>query len=213
MIRFIRQYEAEKPKQHPVGMTFQFRGGSNSTLFDSPADWISPNPGPVGSYRNNPQPTDGSKVIITDTDHLWGIGGNGPWVWKSFCSGLNPIFMDPYDGAVLREPFDPQYDPIRKGMGQALALSRMLNLARCVPSRELASSGYCLADPGSEYVAYLPDGGSATLDLSAAKGALTVKWLRPATGEWTEAGEAPGGGEVELEAPFEGDAVLLVQRQ
>jgi hypothetical protein len=43
LIRFIHQYEAGKPKHHPAGMTFQYQGGSNQTLFDSPADWISPN--------------------------------------------------------------------------------------------------------------------------------------------------------------------------
>jgi len=43
MIRYIKKYEKGKPKQHPVGMTFQYRGGKNETLFNSPADWISPN--------------------------------------------------------------------------------------------------------------------------------------------------------------------------
>ena len=74
MIRFVKGYEKTKPKQHPVGMTFQYKGGSNRTLFDSPADWISPNP--EGGYRDNPPAADGKKVVITDTDHLWGIGGN-----------------------------------------------------------------------------------------------------------------------------------------
>jgi len=64
LIRFIKEYEKKKPKQHPVGMTFIYSRGSmkqlygNSPdrilpdkakpssmklLFDSPADWISPN--------------------------------------------------------------------------------------------------------------------------------------------------------------------------
>ncbi len=36
--------EEQKPKQHPVGMTVQWPNGSNQVLYDSPADWISPNP-------------------------------------------------------------------------------------------------------------------------------------------------------------------------
>jgi hypothetical protein len=40
-------------------------------------------------------------VILSDTDHLWCIGGNHSWVWKSFLRGLHPIFMDPYDGSIL----------------------------------------------------------------------------------------------------------------
>ena len=52
MIRFIKRVRENQPKQHPVGMTFQYSGGSNKTLMDSPADWISPNP--EGGYRDNP---------------------------------------------------------------------------------------------------------------------------------------------------------------
>ena len=77
LIRFVKEVEKGKPKQHPVGMTFQFRGGSNQTLFNSPADWVSPNP--TGGYRDNP-PDPKDRVILSDTDHLWGIGGNQSWV-------------------------------------------------------------------------------------------------------------------------------------
>jgi hypothetical protein len=74
IIRYIKDYEKNKPQQHPVGMTFQYHGGKNQTLFESPADWISPNP--EGGYRDDPPASDGKKVILNDTDHLWGIGGN-----------------------------------------------------------------------------------------------------------------------------------------
>ena len=58
MIGFVHSYERTKPKQHPVGMTFQYSRGSNTTLFHSPADWISPNPNSAtGSYRLQGQPS------------------------------------------------------------------------------------------------------------------------------------------------------------
>jgi len=49
VIGFIHAYEKGKPKQHPVGMTFQYsrdtkQRGSNAHLLKSSADWISPNP-------------------------------------------------------------------------------------------------------------------------------------------------------------------------
>ena len=50
----------------------------------------------LAPYQIDPPAADGRKVILTDTDHLWGIGGDVAWVWKSFLRGLNPIFMDPY---------------------------------------------------------------------------------------------------------------------
>ena len=32
VIRFIKEYEKTKPNQHPVGMTFQYQGGTNQAL-------------------------------------------------------------------------------------------------------------------------------------------------------------------------------------
>src|SRR4051794_5919211 len=91
MINYIKSYEAGKPKQHPVGMT-AINDASIDVLFNSPADWVSP---PYGSnYYDNMLANNGSKVILNDTDHLWGGGGDASWVWKSFTRGLNPIFMD-----------------------------------------------------------------------------------------------------------------------
>jgi hypothetical protein len=41
LIKYIKSYEAGKPKQHPVGMTYRYDGGTNEELLSSPADWIS----------------------------------------------------------------------------------------------------------------------------------------------------------------------------
>jgi hypothetical protein len=69
-------YEKRKPKQHPIGMTSDGYGGADDTdrLFDSPADWISPSPD-RDDYKGNPPAATGAKVVILDTDHLWGVGG------------------------------------------------------------------------------------------------------------------------------------------
>lgn len=210
VIDYVHEYERKKPKQHPIGMTFQYKAGSNRTLFDGPADWISPNP--EGGYRDNPPAADGSKVIVSDTDHLWGIGGNRAWVWKSFLRGLNPIFMDPYDGLVLGKRFDPKWEPVRKNMGYALRLANRVNLAAMTPQNKLASTGYCLAHAaaGGEYLVYLPEGGEVTVDLSATPGKLDIAWLNPGSGASKPAGAIQGGKRVNLSAPFRGDAVLLV---
>ena len=208
MIRFIHEYEAAKPKQHPVGMTFQYKGGSNAALFDGPADWVSPNPD--GGYKDAPPAADGRKVVLADTDHLWGIGGNQQWVWKSFLRGHNPLFMDPYDGAVLGKRFDPRWDPIRRSLGHTLRYAGRIDLAKAVPRGYLASTGYCLADPGKEYLIYLPEGGRVTVDLSAVVGPLTVEWFDP-NADKTEGGEqVSGGGERTFSSPSSSDAVLYL---
>jgi hypothetical protein len=207
MIRFIKQYEKTQPKQHPVGMTFQYKGGSNETLMNSPADWISPNN--EGGYRDNPPVGDGAKVIVTDTDHLWGIGGNSTWVWKSFLRGLNPIFMDPYDGVVLSHGFGKdECEPIRKALGQTLHWSRRVDLAAMTPRPGLTSSKYCLANPGAEYLILLPKGErKASLRLPAGKYRPT--WFDTDTGaELARESFSHGEGERTLESPFDGDTLL-----
>lgn len=156
MIRFIKEYEQRLPKQHPVGMTYQYKFGTNQTLLASPADWISPND--VVVYRMDPPPADGSKVILADTDHFWGVGGNATWVWKSFFRGLNPIFMDPLDGAIIAaDPDVVDVDAIRRSMGETLAWAERIHLATMEPHGEMASSTYCLANPGNEYLVFVPE--------------------------------------------------------
>lgn len=178
MIAFIKDYEKTMPKQHPVGMTFQYRGGSNSTLFNSPADWISPNP--EGGYRDNPPPGNGSKVVITDTDHLWGIGGSQNWVWKSFLRGLNPIFMDEYKCRVSTGKFDTIWiEPIRMCMGYTLLFARRMDLIRMNPEPDMASSGYCLVNRDKEYLVYLPEKKMVEIDLTGAGGPYHVEWFNP----------------------------------
>ena len=217
MIRFIKRYEANRPKQHPVGMTVQIPGGrhNNAVLFKSPADWISPNR--EGGYRDNPPASDGAKVVLSDTDHLWGVGGNSrEWVWKSFCRGLNPIYMDSYTDQETKQlddisnpGYDPRWEPIRRAMGYARRVANRINLAAMVPRNELASSRYCLADPGKEYLVYMPEGGNVTVDLRDAPGPFSAEWFNAKTGESKTAQPVRGGNGRALASTFDRDDVAL----
>ncbi|MGB2808089.1 MAG: DUF6298 domain-containing protein [Sedimentisphaerales bacterium] len=210
IIRYIKRYEKKKPKQHPVGMTFQYRAGKNETLFKSPADWISPNP--EGGYRDNPPAADGRKVILNDTDHLWGIGGNQAWVWKSFLRGHNPIFMDPYDGVVLGNKFDSKWDPIRHSMGYTRRYAEKMNLTAMRSRNNLASTKYCLANPGSEYLVYNPAQDNTSIIVNLKAGTYKYEWLNPDNGKVASTGTIKAaGGEKKFEAPFKGDAVLYLK--
>ncbi|HEX6863560.1 MAG TPA: DUF4038 domain-containing protein [Thermoanaerobaculia bacterium] len=171
---------------YPVGMTSCFPRGRNEDLFGSPADWISPNH--RGGYKRSPPPADGSKVVILDTDHLWGIGGGREWVWKSFLAGHHPIYMDPLDADPLRED-------ARRAMGHTRRLAERLDLANMVPS----PSGHCLAGE-REMVVYLPRGrGKIPFDGEA-------EWIDPGTGVVIPAGRVGR----RVRAPFRGDAVLYL---
>lgn len=107
MIDFIHWTESGMRKLHPVGMTHRIAPAQyNRQLFAGPADWISPAGEPqewlvpqsvnLENYRDDPPAADGTKVVVSDTDHLWGHGGNSKWVWKSFLRGLNTLFMYPW---------------------------------------------------------------------------------------------------------------------
>jgi hypothetical protein len=211
-IDFIHAAEAKLPKQHPVGMTFQWdhrTNGRNVDLFAGPADWISPNE--VGGYRDDPPAADGRKLIVTDTDHLWGIGGTAAWVWKSFCRGLNPIFMDPYLDARTGHKLDRKHDPIRRAMGVTLRLAERIDMAAMRPRDGLATTRYCLANAAkadADYVVYLPKPEAVTVDLSATPGELTAEWIDPRTGESRAGGAVRGGARRRLKPPLGGDAVL-----
>jgi len=211
IVRFIKEYEATKPRQHPVGMTAfdSGREGSMAALLEGPADWISPqNDGVSGDYQNNPPVADGRKVILSDTDHLWGVGGDQVWVWKSFTRGHNPIYMDPMRKQDWVCSSEAEMQGTRKAMGQTRRIAERVNLAAMVPQGNLASSGYCLAEPGKEYLVYLPEGGEVTVDLTAATEQLNVEWVHPVEGTDASAESVAGGGKRVLRAPFTGEAVV-----
>jgi hypothetical protein len=205
MIRFVHEYEAGKPKQHPVGMSYQYKGGTNRELLDSPADWISPNNGDApDTYLDNPPANFTGKVVVNDTDHLCGhTCGDNVWVWKSFTRGLNVLFMEELT------PSPTWHDSARVAMGQTRRFAEKINLAEMPPHDALASTRYCLAKPGSEYVVFQPGGnGEFSVNLSDAKGPFAVEWFDVNAGK-TLAGEAVEGGARRIfRTPFPGPAVL-----
>jgi hypothetical protein len=244
MIDFIKKTEATMPKQHPVGMTHTGDPSSpNQVLFDSPADWISPNYVPydwrsgdstvVSSFKSDPPDTKGKKVVFPDTDHLWGHGGNHIWVWKCFLRGLNPIFMDPWypmagkeneektigwiylkGGGITKDDRNyHDFELVRKNMGYTRLFSKRLDLIHSIPHPELSSTGYCLANPGHEYLVYFPKGGEEKIDLRGIEGNYTVEWFIPLTNRTVIAPRAvAAGGYLEIEPPTILDAVLYLRK-
>lgn len=216
MIDLIHEYEGGKPEQHPVGMTSAWPEGENSQLLDSPAEWISPNG--AGKGLDYPAIADGTKVVVSDTDHLVGIGGNRAWVWKAFTRGENLLFMDQYDdgyqldggGYDMNNPNDVS---MRLNLGFTRTYAHRMDLLTMKPHGELSSTGYALANPvevGGEYLVYAPTGGSVTIDLTGTSGALSVEWLDPNTGVTYSGGMTAGGAPRTLSPPFQGDSVLYL---
>jgi len=206
VINTIHEYERTKPKQHPVGNTGH--GAERlPTMLASPAEWVSP--GRADGFAEDPPAWSEKKVSLLDTDHIWGVGGSAAWVWRSFLRGHNPIFMDPYDGSVLGQ--DRGWEGIRAEMGHTRRLAERMNLAAMTPRNDLASTGYCLANPGTEYVIYQPDGGKEfTVELSPR--AYRYEWFNPAKGISAGSGKLQSaGGAHTFTPPVPQDAVLYLK--
>jgi hypothetical protein len=215
MIRCVKDYEATKPKQHPVGITAfdSGREGSMKALFASPADWISPqNDGVSGDYRNDPPAGDGRKVILSDTDHLWGVGGDSTWVWKSFTRGHHPIYMDPLRKQHWFSISEAQMEDARKAMGDTRRFAKRINLTAMSPHGELSSTRYCLADPGKEYLVYQCISGEV-FSVELKPGTYHYEWFDPAEGQIAGSDHIQAAGVQQFKAPFEGDAVLYLEAQ
>jgi hypothetical protein len=193
----------------------------NKVLSASPAEWISPHTHAWGGVNNVPV-ADGSKVSLLDSDHWFVVElYKNPtlgrrWVWRSFCRGHNPILMEhlPPQSMVLPDcpltPDDPGYVASREAMGHTRRFAERMSLAAMTPSGHLASSGYCLANPGKEYLVYLPEGGAVMVDLSAATSELDVEWFDAENDKTVTADPVAGGGKREMKAPFAGAAVLYL---
>lgn len=224
-ISFIRACEAGLAKQHPVGVTGGM-GTVNEWIYGTSADWVSPEgwalEGQTDGYREGEYtwgsaPFDrGDKVVLLDTDHLWGIGGDEVWAWKSFCRGYNVLYMDRCDDFPTafyeHESWPEKFNPnLRREMGVILAYAERMALNRAVPRNDLCSTGYCLADPGREYIVYQPDRGPFTVRLASAT--YRYEWHDPSSGRGAGEGAltATEGG-TEFAPPVDGDAVLYVVR-
>ncbi|MEX2026656.1 MAG: putative collagen-binding domain-containing protein [Pirellulaceae bacterium] len=80
------------------------------------------------------------------------------------------------------------------------------------------NSRYCFAKPGEVYLVYLPQGGTAELDLAGEDGTYNVEWFNPRTGGGLTRGsvsEIRGGGKPSLGAPpaeAQDDWLIVVHR-
>jgi hypothetical protein len=208
VIELVRQYERQAGyDRHPIGMTMQFpvadQSRVNERLFNGPADWVSPGFEDQifdDRWYADPPVNDGSKVVITDTDHYAPGGGDALWAWKSFLRGHNPILMD-YGIIDVVNPLNPSlgvpsYESLeaaRYAMGDTLRLAERIGLLEMQPLGDLSSTGYVLANVGMEYVVLQPNETADPFTVTLAPGTYAVEWFS------VESRETLLGGEVTIE--------------
>ena len=178
----------------------------NEPLLRSRAEWISPGyddeifaegghpmaPGaPPSRWFADPPPADGSKVVISDTDHYAPGKGDALWAWKSFLRGHHPILMDfgLIGGLEPTGESDPEtgvppfelYEPARWAMGDTRRYAERMNLIEMEPRGDLSSTGYALANPGEEYLVLEPNGDGRAFTVQLAAGRYSAEWFNVAS--------------------------------
>ena len=219
LIDFVKQVESKKPKQHPVGFTNQMAPQLNATLLNSKADWVS-----LGGDNNTDWPdADGKKVVILDTDHIspayFGdkLAFQRQWSWKLFTRGYSFVFMLLSVDAATNA--GNGFNALGfSGADAATARTRTwaakFELNKFLPRSDLASTGYCLARAGAEYLVYAPNGGSFTLEIGSANtGSYTREWYNPRNGKTNSSKQVQlDQGSPTFTAPSTADWVLYLKR-
>jgi hypothetical protein len=85
---------------------------------------------------------------------------------------------------------------------------------KMTPTDWLVTSGtaYLLRDPDVRYLAYLPNGGSATINLSEGNGTFSYDWYNPRDGTITAGGTVSGGQSRNFSAPNSDDWLLDIRK-
>ncbi len=218
MVDVVNAYETDKPRQHMVGFTGPGRENKTDPWPDfrdqlaSNADFVSPRD--ADRYLTNPPRAGGKKIIFADSDHIAPYRRDDVWVWKCFTRGLHPQALEGYDIIAANPPrIHPIRDKlVRQSLGHCLDYANRMDLASMTPQNHLASTTYCLANPGSEYLFFTPSGGTFTVNLSEASGVLSVQWLNIRTSTYYNDDATTGGMSRSFKAPFQGPAVAYIKK-
>jgi len=211
MIRFVKCLEAGRGMRHPVGMSYQYKGGTNDVLFESRAEWIAPS-WVSGHYMTVPEPAAGDKVIVADTDHLGGSGfSDMPWVWRSLFRGMNVLYMDKYvgDDSVASDT-GATAAQVRGAIGAARVVADFVGIGRFAPSRDRASTGFALVADDAILVLALNDD-AVTLDLRDQGADFEAEWLDFRNGNVVRGQNLTGGETAALYPPFRGGSILYLR--
>ena len=217
VVRRIHGREATMPKQHLVYMSpggrdedGSWRAHAWSDLTGSGAEVLGIAES-FGDFANDPPAADGVEPLIWDNDHVWGAD----WqhrrrAWMAFTRGYHFILYDaPFETPAMESA---DFETMRYNIGATVAYGeRFADLARMNPRGDLTSTGYCLADPGAEYLVYQPVAGTFTVDLEA--GDFAFEWFDLSTHAVTSTGTVSSAGGTETFDPPSGleDAVLYLR--
>ena len=169
-------------------------------------------------------PSDGTKVVITDTDH-YAPGQGRRAVGLEVVPARPPPDPDGLRDHRRREPARPfvGHRPVLRSRSSRLATRwatrfatrEQMDLVAMEPRGDLSSTGYALANPGEEYLVLQPSETAEPFTVTLEAGTYSVEWHSVTSRETKAAGkltvESPGG--TTFAAPFAeaGPAVLYLK--
>ncbi|WP_236618316.1 DUF5060 domain-containing protein [Rhodopirellula europaea] len=136
---------------------------------------------------------------------LWGNfmgGGGGVEYYFGYQYAENDLGCE--DWRSRDQSWDACRVAIEFFQNNSIPFWEMVNADELVGNEKHDNSKYCLAKAGEEYVVYLPNGGTTSIDLSDANGEFQVHWYNARIGGDLQSGSVKtvsGGGSVEIGNP------------
>jgi hypothetical protein len=195
---FVDWFITNDPWQHPISSRV---GGGSGGKFPQDATYYSDGVATLPSYESLLSNWINRTVPTAYTDR-WRenyIRGNFDRdkirraVWEIGLVGGSALYVGGNEnGGYFSETYASDFEAAPDvGIRNQFFDNHIMDFGSLVPHEELIVTGkevVLAANPGSEYVAYVADGGSLELNLSNANMPLCFEWFNPRTGETAESG-------------------------
>lgn len=213
--RFFGQYD---PWQHPIGNRSGGTSGSynppSATYYSDGTITLPPHSSVVTNWNSRQIPT-----IYTDRwRENFGTGNFNPdkirrAIWEVGLVGGTGVYVSGNNNDGYLDEYYYNDFIAAPWVGHAALFFRnaVRNFGGLSPHNELITSGNSLllsAIPGEEYVAYLAEGGSVSINI--ANGTYTSFWYDPRNGSFSEDKVFEGGTNISFTPPGSGDWALHI---
>jgi len=156
---------------------------------------------------------------MADRDHLGWTGpsdnsavNNGSMAWTILTRGYAGFCYFDSPGPTVNEP--PALENARYNVGAVCRLAeRVSDLAKLVPRNDMAGTGFCLADPGNEYIVWSPKAAPFTVHGMVPGATYGLEWFLTQTHEWHGADSLKMRESSHEFQPPESQVVLYLRRE
>src|SRR6185437_9714615 len=101
------------------------------------------------------------------------------------------------------------WDGVRNAEGDVLSYAKKIDLINMTPRDSLSTSGFVLANPGSQYFVY---SSTNSFTLTTVAGTYTAEWFNPTTHTIVSTESITVGSSQAFTAPFSGSSVLWLHK-